>query len=454
MTDAYAAGLVDGEGCLTITKDQRKGWFYVRIDLGMSLRSLGLLNGLKAEYGGTVRMFREATERWEEAHVWRAFGKVAANMLIRISPYLQLKTEQARLCLCLQEMVDALPRNPNGSAQWTSEVRQKAEALRLLVSELNRKGSRSQPKPGWFARVVGDYLVTPQQDLFSDLGYTIYCETFPESGFMQDGFVYELATSGPAISGKGCSSSRTWNTPLTEDHKTDGPAAIGRYERGEAMTCDMRLRTQTMTWPTARSEDSESCGNHPGAMDSLTGATATWRTPDTPGSGGPRNRQDSIGDGHQVTIAEQAEHWPTPKQAEDRAEKYTTTTRKHYQEGRQISLGQFASDCWQTPATDSFRSRGGDRKDEPGLDQQARMFENWPSPRMSDRSGESSVRVNDPTKRFQLREAVMMPHSASLPAPPIPDGPQSSENAPTLRRRLNPRFVEWLQGFPVTWTEL
>lgn len=41
------------------------------------------------------------------------------------------------------------------------------------------------------------------------------------------------------------------------------------------------------------------------------------------GGGGPRNRQASIGEGHQTTIAEQAET------------------------------------LWQTPATDSFRSRGG-----------------------------------------------------------------------------------------------
>lgn len=36
---------------------------------------------------------------------------------------------------------------------------------------------------------------------------------------------------------------------------------------------------------------------------------------------------------------------------------------------------------WQTPATDSFRSRGGDRKDEPGLDQQARL---WATPTAAD----------------------------------------------------------------------
>lgn len=41
-----------------------------------------------------------------------------------------------------------------------------------------------------------------------------------------------------------------------------------------------------------------------------------------------------------------------------------------------------AAKDWQTPATDSFRSRGGDRKDEMGLDQQARS-EDWATPAAS-----------------------------------------------------------------------
>ena len=283
-------------------------------------------------------------------------------------------------------------------------------------------------------------------------GLEVFSEIFPDSGTMRTGCVYALRTSGRATSGSGCSSSHTWNTPSTEDHKSDGPIALGRYERGEAMTCDMRLRNQAITWPSPRSEDSESAGNHPGAVDSLTGATrnwltphgmhgtdhmgktgrggefakqvTNWRTPDAPGTGGPRNRQGSRDAGHQITIAEQAE-------------------------------------LWQTLATDSFRSRGGDWKDEMGLDQQARMFpmeSARPTPRASDKSGESSVRVMDRTKRFQLREAVMMRHSFSLPAPQTLDGQQLSESTPgsrrPSRRRLNGEFVTWLMGFPAWWTDV
>ena len=54
---------------------------------------------------------------------------------------------------------------------------------------------------------------------------------------------------------------------------------------------------------------------------------------------------------------------------------------------RQVDLGSQA-EFWQTPAVDSFRSRGGDRKDEMGLDQQARF---WPTPTAKDEASSGSA---------------------------------------------------------------
>ena len=70
-------------------------------------------------------------------------------------------------------------------------------------------------------------------------------------------------------------------------------------------------------------------------------------------------------------------------------------------------------DMWQTPATDSFRSRGGTRKDEMGLDQQARSHQ----------------------------------------VQPIHDGHKYSATGQNSPRRLNPQFVEWLMGFPIGWSK-
>lgn len=171
--------------------------------------------------------------------------------------------------------------------------------------------------------------------------------------------------------------------------------------------------------PTPRSEDSESAGNHPGAVDSLTGAMGLW----------------------------------------------------------------------QTPASDSFRSRGGDRKDEQGLDQQARGFEQWGTPssrewkgahpehaltrkdgksRM-DLLGNQAVYWQTPTAGDEVKTSSRMREghhnslkaqvlSGSQPFPPDPEtgrpGRESSPSTPSTRRVLNPVFVEMLMGWRPGWTSL
>jgi hypothetical protein len=108
---------------------------------------------------------------------------------------------------------------------------------------------------------------------------------------------------------------------------------------------------------------------------------------------------------------------------------------------------------WQTPATDSFRSRGGDRKDEMWLDQQARTF--FPTPASRDYRTPNKKPFSERgggSKGEQLQSFVehcLDSHQDRT----TNDGSESSSSGPTLPRRLNPRFVEWLMGFPIGWTE-
>jgi hypothetical protein len=141
-----------------------------------------------------------------------------------------------------------------------------------------------------------------------------------------------------------------------------------------------------------------------------------------------------------------ATHWPTPNVPNGGR---TTSTSNYAADGskRQIDLGAAAS-LWQTPASDSFRSRGGDRRDEMGLDQQGR---NWITPNARDWKSETGSEHNTYDKTPNLSRQV---YRVSHLDPAIPDGPTSSANAPTSRRRLNPRFVEFLLGLPIGWTEL
>jgi hypothetical protein len=171
---------------------------------------------------------------------------------------------------------------------------------------------------------------------------------------------------------------------------------------------------------------------------------------------------------------------------------------------------------WQTPATDSFRSRGGDRKDEMGLDQQARL---WPTPRTISGGPESGERkqelgrtesgggdlqaaaLNWPTPRAEDSEssgatvtrgikdtltAVARDAAESWPTPMSRDyrsghtrqtdeelwgkkgkplervatshssrqdqATPDGQPSSAPRRSLNPQFVEWLMGWPQGWT--
>ena len=118
-------------------------------------------------------------------------------------------------------------------------------------------------------------------------------------------------------------------------------------------------------WPTARREDGESCGNHPGAVDSFRSRVGEWPTPQAQNSKGIRDENCGWSEG---------------------GKPYDIRT------GKQVQSS---------------------------LDQTVKaMFP--PSP----------------------------------PAPATADGQTSSPPAPTSRRRLNPRFVEWLMGFPSGHTEL
>lgn len=62
-----------------------------------------------------------------------------------------------------------------------------------------------------------------------------------------------------------------WQTP--NGANVSSRKQVGATER------EPLLDLQARQWSTPQGEDSESCGNHPGASDSLTGATGAWPTP-------------------------------------------------------------------------------------------------------------------------------------------------------------------------------
>lgn len=84
-----------------------------------------------------------------------------------------------------------------------------------------------------------------------------------------------------------------------------------------------------------------------------------------------------------------------------------------------------------------------------GLDQQARLTE-WGTPTSRDHKDGSSDLSNTPVNGLLGRQVLVSDCSRPDPQPGS-SGQSSSESDPTSRRRLNPKFVEHLQGLPEGW---
>jgi len=130
---------------------------------------------------------------------------------------------------------------------------------------------------------------------------------------------------------------------------------------------------------------------------------------------------------------------------------------------------------WPTPQIDSFRTRGGARRNEKGLDRMARDWPTpmasdgckpsggtrrsadlthvagmWPTPLARDWKGTNSpehVKQKPPARNHmdQLANFAVYSRQARTIS-------QAGENICDQRRSLNPAFVEALMGWPVAWT--
>lgn len=171
-------------------------------------------------------------------------------------------------------------------------------------------------------------------------------------------------------------------------------------------------------WPLARAEDAESAGNHPGATDSLTGASKTWQTPKAGGRnayrGGDRS-QEPLLYGQAQEVTQGLSTWATPAASE---------TRQGYQRRPDGMASQQNQQSLSTQAMDSGLAACS-------------------TPRARDwKQGGKDCLTTD-AEGFQpgLQDQMIGP-----------GGKPFSLGGRILRPQLSALFVEWLMGVPLGWT--
>lgn len=226
---AYAAGLIDGEGCIRIQKQSNKQTYIVVVQLAMTNKAIVIRDELIKTFGGNSYDMEFKNEKWAKQWQWRISGEKACDLLKKILPFLVLKKQQAILALSLNEM-----RKKDG---WTPETRAAAESMKQRMHDLNKKGTDApSAEAGW-------YQTSP--DLFGT--WNRWSQPWPRSGMTRNGSVYELPTVGRTITG---TDGGYLPTPVSID------AGTGRFNTSigsdnHRPTLAMMARKQL--WPTPRS---------------------------------------------------------------------------------------------------------------------------------------------------------------------------------------------------------
>jgi len=356
-------------------------------------------------------------------------ARVWTQRLRRVPWMTRLSGPTSRLCL-----------DDNSLERWTSSLPDSPASRGAVLDsgrvQMTSDGSGPTSRES-FARWDRDSSSwrTCQGCLLPDLD--MYSETWPKAGSMRSGM---CSAREPWEQGIRDSDSSSWPTAVAnDDNKSpDAHMAMKHRMKGGPRNTITSLQVMTKAWPTPTGTDCKASGSAAYSTESgrhsgttLTDATQRGKGWSTPRSSPNENRttrhQPSVKEGkHGRNLAGDAmefRHSPPDLQTPPLGDGC-------------LSDGPNSLQQWQTPQTDSFRSRGGDRKDEVGLDQQARATNNWTTPGAGDVSSSTGLR------KSRLETGRKTDYLCR----------QAAATEPGSKKKLNPRFVEWLMGFPPGWT--
>jgi hypothetical protein len=193
---AYAAGLIDGEGAIGLNQSTYKNRrsYNPEIRISLAIKGNPALGLMQRAFGGIMKKAKKATSKWSATTMWRIGGREAGAFLIAIGPYLQIKAEQAAICLAVLKIrMTATNVHINGNAVWTDDMTKQCAVLKSRLNELNQRGVATFSKNA-IAKYVDGEWVTRQKDLLSD-SLIPFSGTWPKWGSMRNGELFRLPMS-------------------------------------------------------------------------------------------------------------------------------------------------------------------------------------------------------------------------------------------------------------------
>lgn len=131
---AYTAGIIDGEGCIHISRqwDKRyKGCYKYSLSVSVASTDEWLCKWLHFAWGGSVHYATKNNPKWRPSWVWQLSSKQACKFLKTILPYLRIKRPQAEIAIEFQSRQQV-------GGRRTPEESVLKEANRILLQKMKR----------------------------------------------------------------------------------------------------------------------------------------------------------------------------------------------------------------------------------------------------------------------------------------------------------------------------
>lgn len=151
---AWMAGIVDGEGTLTIARQLRPGRPSpaFRVVVNVANTDTRLLVPFKRYYGGNIypRPERRKSKRWKDSWTWHCPERYQRAFLLAVREFLRGKREQADILLDFIEHKRSFPRKSLGQGKGSAPLGATEIGFRERVWNrvrlLNEKGAYSRER--------------------------------------------------------------------------------------------------------------------------------------------------------------------------------------------------------------------------------------------------------------------------------------------------------------------
>lgn len=133
ISSEYAAGFMDGEGCINVSACRSS--MFIRVLIVNTNKEV--LELFKQRWGGDIQENKKHKANWKTSFTWRVSYTACFNFLTDIYPFLVVKKQQAEAAFIF------FNNSPGKGKRWVKDSLEEATKAINVIKKLNKRGNTS-----------------------------------------------------------------------------------------------------------------------------------------------------------------------------------------------------------------------------------------------------------------------------------------------------------------------